>query len=264
MGFWDVILMRFWDILFEPEEQSCFGVNTYETAVEPVHTLKMSAKRFFVINPLHTSRKDDNVVAFRNILVEFDKGSIEEQRSILEKSELPYSTLVYSGGKSLHAIISLQWALTNKQDYKDLVKRVYDKLGGAAVVDTATSNPSRFSRVPGVMRENGKEQALIEIHDRIPNVELLQWLGPAPEKTKPNNVIFFSKRKLITSRAMSFLNYGAPEGAWNQSLFSAACDLFRCGYTLEEVEHLCTEITGHLDSKDRSTIRSAQRTVGNV
>ncbi len=252
------MISKFFRVLFEPGESGCFSTSPYGTEVRPLRHYD-SDEQFFVINPMHTRRLDSNVTAYRNILVEFDKLNLDEQRSLIEKSGLPYSTLVYSGGKSLHAIISLQWPLTTKEAYKELVGRIYERLGGKAVVDCSTSNPSRFSRTPDAIRDNGKVQTLLEVHERVPNAELLQWLGPAPIKPKVENLI--TTRKLLTGRALAFITYGAPEGEWNSALFTASCDLFRSGFTFDEAMAKLEGVTGHLDSRDKATIKSAFGTV---
>lgn len=254
------MLSRFYQTLFEPGEHVCWGRTTYETAVRPLRWTETD-EQFFVINPLKDSRRDDNVTAFRNILVEFDKLSIKEQHKLIERSGLPYSTLVYSGGKSLHVIISLETPLQSKEAYKALAKQIYKKLGGADVVDDKTSNPSRFSRAPDAIRDNGVRQDLLEVRARVPNQLLYDWLGPIELEKQSNFATFKSDSKLITIRALAFLRYGAEPGQWNTRLFGAACDLFRFGHSLEEVEQLCATVTGYLDNKDRSTIKSAYKTI---
>ena len=49
--------------------------------------------------------KNENVTRFQYALVESDTLSIAEQDAIYRKLELPIAALVYSGGKSLHAIV---------------------------------------------------------------------------------------------------------------------------------------------------------------
>lgn len=251
---------KFFEVLFESNEQVCFSKDPYGTFVRPLSWMPQPTEQFFVINPLKEKRLDANVTSCRNILVEFDKIPLDEQKPFLVKSGLPYSTLVYSGGKSLHAIISLQWPMANKEHYKALVKRVYDKLGGKKFVDTSTSNPSRFSRTPCVTRDNGKEQTLLEVHERVPNAELLDWLGPALIEVQKAEA-WTSTRGLLPIRAIAFLKYGAEPGEWNAKLFTTACDLFRANYTLEAAFDMLTAVTGHLDSNDRKTVRSAMRTI---
>lgn len=254
------MIKKFYETLFEPEERTCFSSDCYSTFLHDITPFSFG-RSFFVINPMRFSRADDNVTSFRNILVEFDEGTIESQYEHLTNSGVPYSTLVFSGGKSLHAIISLEWPFTNKEEYKKFAKAIYAKIGN---VDTANSNPSRFSRAPGAMRDNGKEQTLLEVHERVPLAELLQWLGPIVTNSvtnEANKVQFENKGRLLTATANAFLKYGAPDKQWNTRLFMASCDIFRAGYTLEEAELMLAKVTGHLDSKDRSTIKSAQRTI---
>ena len=53
--------------------------------------------------------KNDNVTDYRYALVESDSTDLAKQNAIIRELELPVACLVYSGGKSVHAIISLLW-----------------------------------------------------------------------------------------------------------------------------------------------------------
>lgn len=104
--------------------------------------------------------KGANVTDFRYSLVESDELEIEQQNAIIRELELPVACLVYSGGKSLHAIVKIEAA-----DYNEYRKRV-DYLYGVCQknglkIDTQNKNPSRLSRMPGVER-NGKKQFIVD------------------------------------------------------------------------------------------------------
>lgn len=112
-------------------------------------------------NPLDGNGcKNDNVTEFRYALVESDSMKIERQNAILRELELPIACLVHSGEKSLHAIVRIDAA-----DYTEYRKRV-DYLYAVCQknglqIDKQNRNPSRLSRMPGVMR-NGNKQFLID------------------------------------------------------------------------------------------------------
>lgn len=89
------------------------------------------------------------------LLVEFDKMPLEDQArlwlSLIDKGCNPAS-LVYSGSKSIHALIRVN-------DEKEF-ETIFDfmvQLG----CDPACRNKGRLSRLAGVERDNGKEQALL-------------------------------------------------------------------------------------------------------
>lgn len=105
---------------------------------------------------------DSNVTAFRYALVESDEISVDRQYTIYHELELPIAAMVHSAGKSLHAIVRI-----DAPDFKEYQKRVdflYEvcKKNGL-VIDRKNRNPSRLSRLPGVMR-NGVAQRLIEVN----------------------------------------------------------------------------------------------------
>lgn len=104
--------------------------------------------------------KNENVTDYRYALVESDCMALEEQNALMRELELPIAMLVYSGGKSIHAIIKI-----DASDYSEYRKRV-DYLynichKNGLEIDKQNRNPSRLSRLPGVMR-NGKKQYIID------------------------------------------------------------------------------------------------------
>lgn len=103
--------------------------------------------------------KNENVTDFRYALVESDTLSIEQQNGILHELQLPIACLVYSGGKSLHAIVRIDAGSYGEYRQRvDFLYNVCDKNG--LKVDRQNRNPSRLSRMPGVLR-NGKKQYLV-------------------------------------------------------------------------------------------------------
>lgn len=112
-------------------------------------------------NPLDgRGAKNENVTDFRYALVESDAIPVEQQNGIMHDLKLPIAALVYSGGKSLHAIVRVDAGTYD--EYRKRVEFLYsvcDKNG--LKVDRQNRNPSRLSRMPGVIR-NGRKQFLIE------------------------------------------------------------------------------------------------------
>lgn len=108
-------------------------------------------------NPLDGNGiKNENVTDFRYALVESDNMDIGAQNAIIRELELPVACLVYSGGKSVHAIVRI-----DAGDYSEYRKRVdylYDvcKKNGLKI-DSQNRNPSRLSRMPGIMRGQHKQ-----------------------------------------------------------------------------------------------------------
>ncbi len=104
--------------------------------------------------------KNDNVTDFKYALVESDSMEIEKQHSIIRELELPVACLVHSGGKSLHAIVRVD--AVDYPEYRKRVDYLYEicKKNGLAI-DTQNRNPSRLSRMPGVMR-GGQKQFIVD------------------------------------------------------------------------------------------------------
>lgn len=100
--------------------------------------------------------KNDNVSEYRYALVESDSMAVEQQNAILRQLELPIACLVHSGGKSLHAIVRVE--ATNYDEYRKRVDYLYDVCRkNGFIIDKQNKNPSRLSRMPGVMRDGHKQ-----------------------------------------------------------------------------------------------------------
>ena len=105
-------------------------------------------------------RRDANITEYRYALVESDEQDLDRQAAILHQLELPLAALVYSGGKSIHGIVKV-----DAPDYTEYRKRV-DYLYNVCrknglQIDQQNRNPSRLSRMPGILRA-GQKQCLLE------------------------------------------------------------------------------------------------------
>lgn len=112
-------------------------------------------------NPLDGNDcKNENVTDFRYALVESDAMDLAQQNAMIRELELPVAALVFSGKKSLHAIVRIEAA--DYKEYRQRVEYLYNicKKNGLKL-DTQNKNPSRLSRMPGVIR-NGKKQFLVD------------------------------------------------------------------------------------------------------
>lgn len=112
-------------------------------------------------NPLDgTGVKNENVTDFRFALVESDDMEIDKQNAIIRELELPVACLVHSGKKSLHAIVRID--ADTYDEYRKRVDYLYNVCRKNGLkVDSQNRNPSRLSRMPGVMR-NGQKQFLVD------------------------------------------------------------------------------------------------------
>ncbi len=229
---WDPVgeLTRYLETLFEPSDNVGYVTETWEkdgrymptkgswdrTAGELIHALehcngdigavvgdyREEAGAWIRFNPLDGKGiKNENVAEFKYALVESDEGDIGEQNAILRGLELPVAALVHSGGKSLHAIVRIEAG--GYDEYRKRVEYLYTvcRKNGLSV-DTQNKNPSRLSRMPGILR-NGRKQFLVAtnigkgswaeweewvggIDDDLPDPENLaaEW-GSLPELAPP-------------------------------------------------------------------------------
>ena len=124
---------------------------------------KKEAGAWIRINPLDgkgASKK--NVTRYSYCLIESDDLPIKEQEETFKRLNLPIATMVYSGGKSIHAIVKID--ATNIQEYEERVQFCYDFLKNNGIsIDVQNKDPNRLSRMPGVTR-NGVMQTLLGVN----------------------------------------------------------------------------------------------------
>jgi len=154
----------------------------FQAALNKGHNLFMP---FFCANPLLETpdekgsfRNDRQVKSFKYVLVEADPDpnepiedqmTIERQIPLLRGLELPVVSLVYTGGKSIHALLNVtQYAgqqITSKADWDRIIKDgLFTQLKPLGF-DPANKNPSRLTRLPGVYRpEYDRWQMLLYVN----------------------------------------------------------------------------------------------------
>ena len=203
-------MKEFFEKLFKPGEGICTG-DAYAISVKSYAT----EGQYFSINPLAVNRDYDwarkpeerseyvgrradiNVTAFRSFMFEIDSLDLESQLSLFRNSKIPFTSIVYSGGKSYHAILSVDESVVNDEhtlgaieDYKRLWKRLEAQLTKEArqsginfngtLIDGSCKNPSRLSRYPDFLRSNGNYQSLVQLVDAISLEEFNDLIEECP------------------------------------------------------------------------------------
>ena len=184
-------IIRYLETLFEPSETVAYNVESWQdkdgkwkpgnkgaydrTAGQLIKALNEcngdigsvlgdynpEAGAWIRFNPLDGKGiKNENVTEFRYALVESDSMSLDKQNAIMRELELPIAAMLYSGKKSIHAIVKVDAA--DYKEYRNRVNYLYEvcKKNGLNV-DNQNRNPSRLSRMPGVER-SGKKQFIID------------------------------------------------------------------------------------------------------
>ena len=133
--------------------------NAFEMAVGTLNNEKSGA--WIRFNPLDGKGvSDTNITEYRYALVESDALEIEKQIAIYKKLELPCACIVNSGGKSAHAIVKV--LAESIEEYRKRVDFLYEVCKNNGLpVDRQNRNPSRYSRMPGVVRD-GRKQYIVE------------------------------------------------------------------------------------------------------
>lgn len=150
------------------------GINSLFSDLNP------EAGAYIRINPLDGQGvEDENVTAYRYALVESDTLTLEKQNALISELRMPVTMLIYSGGKSLHALVKVDAA--NAREYEERVRFLYKVCDDNGLkVDHANKNPSRYSRMPGVKR-NGNEQFIVA--ENLGEKDWVTWEAFVRERT---------------------------------------------------------------------------------
>jgi hypothetical protein len=226
--------MNFNQILFNYDESICAGTR-YDTGLIRATELD-SSYEFVCLNPLHERRLDANVTCYRNLLIESDLMAVDLQVPRMNGLKLPYSCATFSGGKSVHFIISLETPLDGAAVYSSTMSRLYKALESLDFpADEACKNPSRFTRNPGHVRANEKEQTQLYIGARIPTATFMEWLDARCPATEPRTYQPRSNwHRPLTARTKLFLMMGAQPGQRHRALVCAALDFKDCNVPEDE------------------------------
>jgi hypothetical protein len=175
---------------------------------------------YFCINPLvarGAPLQNDYVTEPRNFLIEFDKYSLDVQCKYVKKMGIPYNTAVWSGGKSLQLILSLNEACVGDDEYKRLFRLLLKIIPR---MDDRVGTRSRLARIPNAIRENGEEQTLLKVTGTtLSKQELIDWARKRDciaftnweydEKNREKDEI--KRAELIESRRDDTVNLKIPD-----------------------------------------------------
>ena len=154
-----------------------------ETADNPDAAVSMAfedydrkAGAWIRFNPLDGNGvKNENVAEFRYALVESDHLPPGKQKSIMEQMELPIVAMVHSGNKSIHAIVRVDAG--NYEEYRRRVDYLYKVCNQNGLqVDVADRNPSRLSRLPGILRGKRKQWLIATNIGKSSYQEWKEWI----------------------------------------------------------------------------------------
>lgn len=242
---------RLLKLLFEPGEQTCFATNPYSTVVTSRPDV---GDLFFSINALKDARLDANVTSYRNFLLELDSVPLKDQISLV-RDRLPVSSIVYSGGKSYHFIISLLVPLSSESEYRRVGRGLMEAVPEA---DRTTKNPSRLSRLPGVLRpDTGLMQELVYAGNRINLAELPKPKEYREPRETPTNVVF------VTQQLLEVLEIGVDNtianrfGGRNQFFYWLGKRAQELGHTREQKKILVDKFYARLEQKKGFSVMEA-------
>jgi hypothetical protein len=100
---------------------------------------------------------DADVTSHRFAVIESDLLPLDLQLSVLARLPLPIAAIVFSGGKSHHALVRVD--APDAVAYRRDVSRMLALLRSLGF-DHSTGNPSRMSRLPGAMRGEHMQKLL--------------------------------------------------------------------------------------------------------
>lgn len=152
------------------------------------YELVLPQHEFLVVNAFAMDAKrrtDDEVIAYQHCLFEIDGDGCERRTAeqiLADHTDprhqqlvlignlinigVPVVTVVYSGNKSMHAIIRLA-GVNNGAAWKTRVHRMYGDIAPLLGIDPSVKNPSRLSRLAGHKRDDITQEMLYANPDAV-------------------------------------------------------------------------------------------------
>lgn len=212
---------------------------------QPIRKIEPDKIVLVALNPIKGWRTDENAYKYKNFLFEIDYGSIEDQRKYFETIGLPYSALIFSGNKSIHALVSLDESLPSESVWRTMAEW---GLSIATACDQNTKNPSRSIRFPGNIRpDTGKKQELLDYRGLVALKDFADWLAKHPEaKPKPPEKRHIAPgkgdMKYVKEWAKQRLVAGLdPRKGRNKQWFAIACEFALAGYSEDDTMDILSE-----------------------
>ena len=272
------------------EDENRYGVPkmtsmTQEEAIASFEHQAAPNGTFLCINTakeLGQNRAAVNVSAYRNFLVEFDDLPLVDQYPAMDAAGLPYSAVLWSGGKSFHFIISLEEPLGTRELYKQYFERLM--ICSRCLADSKNKDVSRLSRFPNAARNRQDAtratQQVCDIRGRVKRDELINILfspainqlyaathpiaTPRVKKTMPKTNISLSELNQLIANV--FTKYPLSAGDKHHILLS--CALALCHLTDLDDAAIAMELADHdhgdhrVEAEYRKAIETARGMVG--
>lgn len=168
-----------WRLLFAMlyEETDCIGIKptvagapTIKARNDWLRERAIPGQGLFVqLNPVQAGAaqlRNQDVSAWRFLLLENDRCPLAEQAALLAAAPLPIMAIIASGNRSLHAWLEVN--ATDESAWRATAAVVFDRFTPAGF-DRACATPSRLGRLPGFTRPTDTgtgEQKLLYITTR--------------------------------------------------------------------------------------------------
>lgn len=177
---------QFLEVLFDYDHKVAWGDTNARTyyANSPWPDFLHTKAIKFCINPLVHRRNTKDIMGNNNcyaLLFECDDLTItpKEQAKRLLQTGIPFSTMTYSGGKSIHMIIRFEEPMQDEWTQKSWWKTIAKALETHGIIaDNKARLITQISRIPGSINTNtGKVQKLIQVRERVSFKALEEWLA---------------------------------------------------------------------------------------
>lgn len=203
--------LRQLDALFNFEDKLivCKNANYGETIESSIIVLENEFDNFTHFKVNHGGAKAEEIKEFSYTLIECDDmDDLNKQRDMMLGLGLPIATLVWSGNKSLHAVVKI--SALSREEYDRRVKLLHEVCHTAGFNIDKTKDPCRYTRLAGAINpKTNQVQKLIDIN--IGSASWDEWevhFLPKLEVTKHTvNTSEFNSCAVIPGFSSGFLTH---------------------------------------------------------
>ena len=182
----------------------------------PFDTLALNQPSQTIINPLKKAKyykaKTDQASVYLYTLLESDNLTLDQQKDILAKENIPAAAIYFTGSKSIHAVVKINAAsykeyIERVNDLHDYLNKKYAALSNKPIFDSQCKHYAHLCRISGCINEKtGNQVQLLAINTGYSDYN--EW---KEKRESLYNELFFSP----SSKISLDLNYD-PDAAFKE------------------------------------------------
>lgn len=182
----------------------------------------------------------EDIIQRDHFLIDFDTVStIEETEKIARKAKEWLKSLGWPdplfacSGNGFHLVYNMRpTAISNEFYIKNALEAIANRFS-TLVIDTKVANAARHARLYGTLNNKEGSRSVSYIIERPQGELSIEKVKELSDTLERPQVEINQQTDSLSLQTLEYLKRGAPAGNRNNTLFMAACNFAKCGYSQE-------------------------------